>query len=99
VKTALEARPYGECIQQQTDTLISVVKEVVYTLTPKAKPSQYSKRWWNTDLMQMRQVHTYWRNRARSLRRRGTTIDYIEQQAEAAATEYHNAIRKQKATH
>jgi hypothetical protein len=46
-------------VQQKTDRLMSVVLEAVHTLTPKAKPSPYAKRWWTTDLTQLRQIYTY----------------------------------------
>lgn len=32
-------------VQQQTDRLIKVVLEAVYTLILRAKPSLYAKRW------------------------------------------------------
>ena len=75
------------------------VLEAVHKLTPKARPSRYAKRWWTNDLTQLRQVYTYWRNRARTQRRAGRGIPYLEGQAKAAAKEYHDAIRKQKKVH
>jgi hypothetical protein len=78
---------------------MTIVTEAVTTLTPKAKPSPYSKRWWSADLTHLRRIYTYWRNRARGLRRRGATIAFLEKQAAAAAKEYHDEIRKQKKTH
>jgi endonuclease/exonuclease/phosphatase family metal-dependent hydrolase len=99
VAAALENIPYGGNTQRQTDTLMLIVSEAVSTLTPKAKPSPYSKRWWNASLTQLRQVYTYWRNRARGLRRRGATTPYLEQQAAAAAKDYHEEIRRQKKAH
>ena len=35
----------GGNIQEQTDLLTLVVSEAVHTLTPKAKPSPYAKKW------------------------------------------------------
>lgn len=40
----LENIPWDGSVQQQTDRLIAVVTEAVYSLTPKAKPSLYAKR-------------------------------------------------------
>ena len=78
---------------------MAAVTEAVVELTPKAKPSPYAKRWWTTDLTQLRRTYTYWRNQARSRRRAGRTIPELEQRAREAAKEYHDAIRKQKKAH
>jgi hypothetical protein len=50
--------PRGD-VQRQTNRLMQVVLEAVNTLTPKAKPSPYAKRWWTQDLTKLRQVYTY----------------------------------------
>lgn len=68
IKT-LVARPSKGTVQQQTDILMSAVLEAVQALTPKASPSPYAKRWWTTDLTQLKCIYTCWRNRARSERR------------------------------
>lgn len=68
-------------------------------MTPKAKPSAYAKRWWTTDLTQLRRIHTYWRSRARTERRAGRRVLELEETAKAAAKQYHNAIRQQKKSH
>ena len=78
---------------------MQVVLEAVNTLTPKAKPSPYKKRWWTCNLTKLRQVYTYWRNRARAQRRGREVLLELEQQARAAAKEYHDAIRKQQRLH
>jgi hypothetical protein len=78
---------------------MQVVLEAVNTLTPKAKPSPYEKRWWTRDLTKLCQVYTYWRNRARAQRRGGEALPELEQQARTAAKEYHDAIRKQQRLH
>jgi hypothetical protein len=75
------------------------VTEAVEALTPKAKPSPYAKRWWTTDLTNLRRTYTHWRNRARTKRRNRTIQPDLEQQARMARKEYHDAIRKQKRTH
>jgi hypothetical protein len=92
---ALHDRPACGDVQRQTDHLMQVVLEAVNTLTPKAKPSPYARQWWTQDLTKLRQVYTYWRNRARAQRRGGEALPALEQQARAATKEYHGAIHKQ----
>jgi hypothetical protein len=99
IDKALHDRPACGDVQGQADRLMQVVLEAVTTLTPKAKPSSYEKRWWTRDLTKLRQVYTYWRNRARAQRRGGAAQLELEQQARAAAKEYHDAIRKQQRLH
>jgi hypothetical protein len=99
IAIALERLPTEGTIQQNTDRLMSVVCEAVQALTPKARPSPYAKRWWTTDLTQMRRIHTYWRNRARSERRAGCSTSELENTARGAAKQYHDAIRQQKKAH
>ncbi|THC88429.1 hypothetical protein EYZ11_012122 [Aspergillus tanneri] len=86
-------------VQQRTDRLMAAVLEAVYTLTPKAKPSPYAKRWWTTDLTQLRHIYTYWRNHARSERRAGRVTANLEETAKSAGKQYHDAIRQQKKKH
>ncbi|SPJ70278.1 related to reverse transcriptase [Fusarium torulosum] len=50
----LKDRPVGNTVQQKTDRLMSAVLDAVQTLTPRAKPSPYAKRWWTNDLTQLR---------------------------------------------
>ena len=99
IATALRVVPVGGGVQQQTDRLMTAVLEAVHALTPKAKPSPYAKRWWTTDLTQLRRIYTHWRNRARTQRRAGLILPELEQQAKDAAKEYHDGIRKQKQAH
>ncbi|EAQ84521.1 hypothetical protein CHGG_08535 [Chaetomium globosum CBS 148.51] len=99
IARALDATPSGGTVQQQTDRLMSAVLETVQTLTPKAKPSPYAKRWWTTDLTQLRRIYTYWRNRARPERRAGRPLVDLEEMAKAAAKQYHDAIRQQEKKH
>ena len=82
--------------QEQADQLMAIVVKAVYTLTPKAKPSPYAKRWWTTDLTSLRRTYTYWRNQAKAYRRRGAILDNLGQWANDAAKEYHDAIRRQR---
>ncbi len=86
-------------MQQKTDRLMTAVLEAVHALTPKAKPSPGAKRWWTSDLTQLRHIYTYWRNRARTERRAGRTVVYLEETAKGAAKQYHGAIRQQKKKH
>jgi len=92
VAAGLEGIPTEGTVQQQTDHLMSAVLEAVHALTPKAKPSAYAKRWWTTDLTQLRRIHTYWRSRARTERRAGRRVLELEETAKAAAKQYHNTI-------
>ncbi len=78
---------------------MSAVLEAVQALTPKARPSPYAKRWWTTDLTQLRYIYTYWRNRARTERRAGRTLADLEETAKGAAKQYYDAIRQQKKKH
>lgn len=99
IAAALETTPTEGTVQQKTDRLMSAVLEAVRALTPKAKPSPYAKRWWTSDLTQLRRIYTYWRNRARASRRAGWTCEELENIARGAAKQYHDAIRQQKKTH
>ncbi|KID59535.1 Endonuclease/exonuclease/phosphatase, partial [Metarhizium hybridum] len=99
VAVGLEGSPAECTVQQQTDRLMSVVLEAVHALTLKAKPFAYAKRWWTTDLTQLRRIYTYWRNRARTERRVGQPVIELEETAKAAAKRYHSAIRQQKRSH
>jgi len=86
--------PLSDCtVQQKTDRLMAAVTEAVRALTPKAKPSPFTKRWWTSDLTQLRCIYTYWRNRARAERRSGQSTSDLEGKAKAAAKQYHDAIR------
>lgn len=70
VQALHDRRACGD-VQRQADRLMQVVLEAFNTLTPKAKPSPYAKRWWTSDLTKLRQVYTYWRNKTRAQRRGG----------------------------
>ena len=86
-------------VQQMTDRLIETVQEAIQALTLKARPTPYTKRWWTTDLTQLRRIYTYWRNRARGERRAGWVSTKLEDTAKAAAKQYHSAVRQQKKRH
>lgn len=93
IARTLDTTPADGTVQQKTDRLMAAFLEAVHALTPKARPSPYAKRWWTTDLTQLRRIYTYWRNRARSERRAGRTIPDLEDMAKGASKQYHNAIR------
>ena len=99
ITKTLDARPFEGTVQVKTDVLMSAVLEAVHSLTPKARPSPYAKRWWTTDLTQLRRIYTHWKNRARSERRSGRPVAGLEETAKAAARQYHDAIRQQKKKH
>lgn len=99
IASTLAATPSEGTVQQKTDRLMSVVGEAVHALTPKARPSPYAKRWWTSDLTQLRQIYTYWRNHARAERRAGRNAPHLEKTAGSAAKQYHDAIRQQKKKH
>lgn len=99
IASTLDATPAEGTVQQKTDRLMSAVWEAVHALTPKAKPSPHTKRWWTADLTQLRQIYTYWRNHARSERRVGRKAPHLEKMAQGAAKQYHDAIRQQKKKH
>jgi hypothetical protein len=63
------------------------------------RPSPYAKRWWTTELTQLRRMYTYHRNRAKTQHRGDGILPELEQQAKDVAKGYHDAIRKQKKTH
>jgi hypothetical protein len=96
---SLSSTPSDGTVQQRTDRLMAAVLEAVHALTPKARPSPYAKRWWTTDLTQLRYIYTYWRNHARSERRAGRITSHLEETAKNAAKQYHDAIRQQKKKH
>lgn len=99
VATTLYQMPVNGSVQAQTDRLMSAVLDAVHSLTPRAKPSPYAKRWWTKDLTQLRRAYTYWRNLARSQRRAGYGAEHSEEQAHRAAKEYHDGIRRQRKKH
>jgi hypothetical protein len=81
IAAALESTLEEGTVQQKTDRLMAVVLEAVRALTPRAKPSPYAKRWWTSDLTQLRQIYTHWRNRTRALRRSGSACQELEETA------------------
>jgi exonuclease III len=99
IARTLDATLAEGTVQQRTDRLMTAVLEAVHALTPKAKPSPHTKRWWTQDLTQLRRIYTYWRNRARAERRAGVAKPDLEETAKGASKQYHDAIRQQKKKH
>ena len=99
ISRGLNTGPAEGTVQQLTDRLMETVLEAVHTLTPKARPSPYAKRWWTTDLTQLRRIYTHWRNQARGERRAGRPRADLEDVAKGASKQYHDAIRQQKKKH
>jgi hypothetical protein len=66
IALTLQDRPLDGDVQRQTGRLMQVVLDTVNTLTLKAKPSPYAKWWWTQEFTKLRQVCTYWTNRARA---------------------------------
>ena len=62
IAQVLQRSPAVVGVQAQTDQLMTSVLEAIHALTPKAKPSPYAKRWWTTDLNNLRRLYTYQRN-------------------------------------
>ncbi|EQL04249.1 Endonuclease/exonuclease/phosphatase [Ophiocordyceps sinensis CO18] len=75
----LGSLPWDVDVQTQTDQLMRVVLEAIHELTPRAQPSPYK------DLTRLRQVHTFWRNQARTQRRAGQARPDLERRAKEAA--------------
>lgn len=99
IANTLSATPMEGTVQQRTDRLMSAVSEAVHSLTPKAQPSLYAKRWWTTDLAELRRIYTHWRNHTRTERRTGQRIPELEELAKGAAKQYHDTIHQQKKKH
>lgn len=65
----------------------------------RAKPSQYTKRWWNEDLTALRKSYTHWRNRGRALRRQGREDAELRKMATRAKRLFHRTIRRHRKLH
>lgn len=59
IANTLGVTPLEGTVQQRTDRLISAVLKAVYALTPRARPSPFAKRWWTTDLTELRRIYTH----------------------------------------
>ncbi|KAM3550091.1 hypothetical protein ARSEF4850_008517, partial [Beauveria asiatica] len=99
IRKTLHGKSTTGDVQADTDQLMSGVLEALHALTPKSKSSPYAKRWWTSDLSQLRAVQSFWRNRARAQRRAGRRDPELEDNAKGATKQYHDAIRQRKQTH
>lgn len=86
--------PNGGHGAAEEDRLMSVVLEAVHALIPRAKPSPYAKRWWASELTQLRRICTYWRNRVRAERRAGRPATEHGQRSSKAVPRRHQAAEK-----
>ena len=48
-----------DSVQNQTNRLMQIIGDAVFSYTLKAKPSPYTKRWWSTELTQLRDIYIY----------------------------------------
>lgn len=102
ISSSLQHQPIllrGDDIDSYLDRLMALVISAIEQHVPRAKPSQYAKRWWTTGLSTLRSDYTYWRNQARAARRIGPPDQVKEQRARVAKTEYFKAIKSAKRTH
>ena len=95
----LESSPSLTDTQGRCNHLMDIVSQAVQAHTPKAKPSPYSKRWWNKELTVLRTAQSHLRNAVRRLRSEGIRDIALEQSSTAATKRYHSAIRHQKKQH
>lgn len=79
-----------------TSQLMGVIGAAVSKLVPKAKPSQYAKRWWSEDLSKLRSEYTLCRNQESRARRQGYRDGDLEQQAQVAKIVYYKTLRSLK---
>jgi hypothetical protein len=79
--------------------LTSRVSSAIHQLTPVARPSPYSKRWWTPELTELRDTYTWARNRCTRARRYGFTLPELEDTAADLRRQYHQAIRDTKRRH
>jgi hypothetical protein len=78
-----------------TNSINAILEEHV----PRAKESQYAKKWWSKDLTLLRQDYTSKRNKVTTLRRRGESTTRIKEEAHKARRTYLDEIDKQKKQH
>jgi hypothetical protein len=86
-------------VDEHCEYIMKVVLPAVDDNVPLAKPSPYSKRWWTEDLTTLRKDYSYWRNRARTERRSGSTPGQAQDMANQFKKRFHDAARNQRKTH
>ena len=89
----------GGDVDIQAHRILEVVSTAIQRHVPIAKPSPYAKRWWNSDLNQLRHKYTHWRNRARAARRAGIYIPEILKECAEAKRRFFKTVRQQKKHH
>jgi ribonuclease HI len=101
VAESLRYKPLGPCedVDIFSHKLLEVVTRAIRKHVPMAKPSPYAKRWWTTDLTQLRRSYTHWRNRARAIKRAGVYIPEILRQCAEAKRTFFKTVRQQKKHH
>jgi hypothetical protein len=92
-------RPQSTDVDIIAEWIGDLVSRGVAEFTPKARPSQYAKRWWTTELGELRKEYTRLRNQARSRRRRGQRDIGAENTAKQARLRFHHKIRETKQQH
>ena len=85
--------------QGKCNRLIGAVLQAVQSLVPIARPSPYAKRWWNSELTQLRRLYSQLRNIMTRLRRERVRDIVFKTTARTATQQYHKAIQKQKKNH
>jgi len=79
--------------------IMNIVTPAADESVPTAKPSPYTKRWWNEELTGLRKDYSFWRNRARAERRAGVGTRHTREMAEQFKKRFHDAVRNQRKTH
>lgn len=51
-----------EDLDGYTQRLIDTISQTISRLVSRQRPSSYCKRWWSSDLTQLRDDYVYWRN-------------------------------------
>jgi ribonuclease HI len=83
-------------IDRFTSHFTKIVQDAVFRCTPIARPSPYTKRWWNLNLSQLRRKYTQVRYEARSQRRGNLRDRRLEERVRTARKIFHDACRRQR---
>lgn len=86
-------------VDEMVNRLMLWVNKAIKEHCPRAKPSPYTKRWWNEDLTALRKSYTYWRNRACAMRRQGREDVELRRTATRAKRLFHRTIRRHRKLH
>jgi len=88
-----------EDVEPQARLLAETIQETLQRHVPLARPSPYSKRWWNRELTRLRHEYGHLRNRARGARRNGNADSNLERLAKEARRHFLDTVKKQKRQH